>query len=317
MQPLHIALQGMGQLLASKSLSILIYHQVLAEPDRMRPSEPTAAMFDWQMQLISKYYKPISLTTALAALDNNTLPVNAICVTFDDGYLNNLEVAEPILAKYQIPATVYVATHFAGGTNMFNDRILDLIGDEQRTLFNLSALNMEQQAVNSTQERIVLAHKLIAQVKYLHFQKRQAVVDQLYQDNQATEYPSRMMNPAQVRALADKGVDIGAHTTDHPILRTLPAEQQFQQILESKQQLAQWADKSIAHFAYPNGKLHDDYSEETVTQVQNAGFASAVSTHWGVNNKVADRLQLKRFTPWDSNPLKFHLRLTMNQLGMV
>src|ERR1700748_45540 len=36
-----------------------------------------------------------------------------VCVTFDDGYRDNLEFAYPVLKKYEVPFAVYVATSFA------------------------------------------------------------------------------------------------------------------------------------------------------------------------------------------------------------
>ncbi len=36
-----------------------------------------------------------------------------VCVTFDDGYRDNLEFAYPILKKYDVPFAIYVATSFA------------------------------------------------------------------------------------------------------------------------------------------------------------------------------------------------------------
>ncbi|REL37248.1 polysaccharide deacetylase [Thalassotalea euphylliae] len=280
----------------------------------MRPSEPFAEEFDWQMQLVAKYYTPISLSDAIKALKSDTLPDNAICVTFDDGYLNNLTVAEPILRKYGIPATVYVATGYSGGSNMFNDRILDLIGDTQHAQFNLSAVGIEKQSVNDTQSRIRLAHKIIGKIKYLHFDERNEVVDRLYRDNQAQEYDARMMTPAQIQELAFKGVEIGAHTQDHPILASLDVEEQQRQIVASKEALEIILSQPVKHFAYPNGKLNDDYSEQTADIVKTLGFDSAVSTHWGISTVASDFHQMRRFTPWDATPVKFHLRMMLNQL---
>ena len=76
---LHWLLQQSGRLLSRGKLSILIYHQVLTEADPMRPSEPTAEVFDWQMRLLGDYFTPLSLDEALAHLQQNTLPANAVC----------------------------------------------------------------------------------------------------------------------------------------------------------------------------------------------------------------------------------------------
>ncbi len=129
---LHQLLSLSGRLLSRGKLSILIYHQVVAEFDPMRPNEPTPEIFDWQMALLARYFTPLSLDEAVERLALGTLPANAVCVTFDDGYLNNLTVAQPILAKYAIPATVYVATAFRNQANMWNDRIQDLCADPSR-----------------------------------------------------------------------------------------------------------------------------------------------------------------------------------------
>ncbi|REL25215.1 polysaccharide deacetylase [Thalassotalea euphylliae] len=310
----HQLLAWLSKAFGKKKLNILIYHQVVAQHDVMRPSEPSADVFDWQMQLVANYYTPMSLSAAIQALKSDTLPDNALCVTFDDGYRNNLTVAEPILRKYGVPATVYVATGYTAGRNMFNDRILDLIGDTQRTQFNLSAADLDQQAAESTASRIQLAHKVIGKIKYLHFNQRSEVVDQLYVDNDADEAPHRMMTSAQIQELANKGVEIGAHTQDHPILKSLKVSEQQQQIQASKETLEAMLDRPIRHFAYPNGKLNDDYSGDTVEIIKALGFESAVSTHWGISARSSDFHQMKRFTPWDTTPIKFHLRMMLNQL---
>ncbi|MFD2167322.1 polysaccharide deacetylase family protein [Thalassotalea euphylliae] len=314
MRIFHRVLHGLFKLVAKPQLSMLIYHQVVESRDAMRPDEPTAAEFEWQMALVSQYFTPMSLSDAKKALANDSLPKDAICVTFDDGYVNNLTVAQPILEKYDVPATVYVATGFCDGDNMFNDRIIDLIGDDKRSSVNLESLDMGIVTLESIEQRITLYSNVIKQIKYLTYPERKATIDKLYKANDCAEYPSRMMTPSQIKALSDTGVTIGAHTVDHPILRTLTEAEQRKQISDSKTMLENLVGKVVCHFAYPNGKLGDDYSSETRNIVEEQGFETAVSTHNGVSNKETDIFQLKRFTPWDKSPLKFHLRLLLTAL---
>lgn len=302
---LHNSLQRAGKLFGRGKLSILIYHQVLAEPDPMRPSEPTAAVFDWQMRLLRDYFTPLSLDQALVHLQQNTLPDNAVCVTFDDGYSNNLTVAAPILAKYGIPATVYVATGFSQGRNMWNDRLIHLFATAQQQL----RLDDETLALGDWHDRRTKAQHWLKQLKYLPIAERLQCIERYYRQNNATEQPALMMTPAQLTQLADLGVTIGAHTVNHPILKVMPEQQQQQEITESKQQLESWLDKPVRHFAYPNGVEDVDFDDTTVKLVQQAGFSSAVITNWGVSTPQTPQFKLKRFTPWDKNAAKFHVRL--------
>ena len=309
---LHPMLKMAGQLLSRGKLSILIYHQVMADFDPMRPTEPTAEMFDWQMALLARYFTPLSLNEALERLAAGTLPANAVCVTFDDGYLNNLTVAQPILAKYRIPATVYVATAFRQGDNMWNDRIQDLCADQSRHQLNTAEGPV---ALGDWPSRIAAAQQLLKQLKYLPVAERLQAVDAVYQLNHATDYPARMMNETQLQQLAALGLTIGAHTHNHPILKSLDPEAQQTEIAHNKNLLEQILQQPVEHFAYPNGVEGRDFDDVAVQLVAAAGFKSAVVTNWGYSTSDTPAHRLKRFTPWDQQPLKFHLRLIKNYLS--
>jgi len=303
---LHRLLQLTASVLSKNKLSILIYHQVLPQADPMRPSEPTADIFDWHMRLLHKHFTPLSLDDALHHLQQNSLPANAVCVTFDDGYLNNLTVAQPILAKYQIPATVYVATGFSSGNNMWNDRLIHLFSASERLSLQLDD---EQVALGDWHDRRSKAAIWLKKLKYLPVAERLAKIDQFYQQNKATEQAALMMSPEQIKQLSDCGITIGAHTVNHPILKVLSSAQQQEEISTSKQQLESWLNKPVRHFAYPNGAEGVDFDDTAVELAQQSGFTSAVVTNWGLSTPATPPLKLKRFTPWDKTPLRFHLRL--------
>lgn len=308
---LHKLLQLTGKYLGKQKLSILIYHQVLAQADPMRPTEPTAAVFDWQMRLLRNYFTPLSLDDAITHLQHKSLPANAVCVTFDDGYLNNLTVAQPILQKYQIPATVYVATAFSNGENMWNDRLQYLFADESR-----SHLQLDDEIIQlgDIAQRRNSAQQWLKRLKYLPVAERRNKIAHFYQQNNAAEQAALMMSPMQIKQLAASGVTIGAHTVDHPILKTQDADEQRRQIIESKQQLEQWLGMEVKHFAYPNGVEGTDFDDTAVEIVRQSGFQSAVITNWGVSDSTTSQFKLKRFTPWDKTALRFHLRLLKNSL---
>lgn len=311
---LHGLLKTFGSVISRNKLSTLIYHQVVAETDPMRPSEPNAQTFRWHMKLLRDNFTPIGLPEAVKKMKEGSLPSNAVCVTFDDGYLNNLEVAQPILEEFAIPATVYIATGYSEGGNMWNDRLIDLFAKPALSTIKLEAIGMDEVSLGDWQDRREKAYSLIPKIKYRDYRERMTILDQMYKDNQVDEAPHHMMTPEQVKELAGKGVDIGAHTVDHPILKSQTAQEQLNQIKKSKEQLEQWLQKEVTGFAYPNGKPGADYDECAVNVTCDLGFQYAVSTQWGISTENTDVFQLNRFTPWDNSALKFHARLLKNTL---
>lgn len=72
--------------------------------------------FDEQMKYLSEEgYTAISLREFFEARGGKrTLPDKPIIITFDDGYRDNLTEAQPILEKYNMKGTVFVATGLSG-----------------------------------------------------------------------------------------------------------------------------------------------------------------------------------------------------------
>ena len=63
-----------------------------------------------------------------------------------------------------------------------------------------------------------------------------------------------MMTSAQVKAMRQAGMQIGAHTVSHPILVRLMDPEARQQIGDSKRFLEDLLGERVGLFAYPNGK---------------------------------------------------------------
>ena len=121
-----------------------------------------------------------------------------------------------------------------------------------------------------------------------------------------------MMTRHQVRALADAGMGVGAHTEAHPILAELDASEATREIASSKTFLERLTERPVSLFAYPNGKPGKDYTAVNVEQVRSLGFAAACSTAAGSATRDSDPRQLPRFTPWGREAWKFGARLSNN-----
>ena len=90
-------------------------------------SEPYA-FFEKKLQLIAKKYHTIFWADLYAYMKGEMdLPENAICLTFDDGYLDNWCYLYPLLKKYQIKATIFVNPEFVDPS----EKKRPLFGQEQ------------------------------------------------------------------------------------------------------------------------------------------------------------------------------------------
>jgi peptidoglycan/xylan/chitin deacetylase (PgdA/CDA1 family) len=289
-------------------LMILIYHRVLANVDAMMPGEPDAAQFDWQMALLAKYCSPLGLAEASRRLREGSLPARAVCVTFDDGYADNHDIALPILSRHGIPATVFVATGFLNGGMMWNDTIIETLrttGDEE---LDLRSVDLQIFRTGTESERSASAGKILSAIKHLHPEKRQEVAS--FIAGFAGKLPDKlMMTDDQVRSLHNAGVEIGAHTRSHPILAALDPEEARTEIALGKKDLEKITGSRVTQFAYPNGKLDSDFNLEHRNLLPDLGFQTAVTTEPYATSPDSDLFMLPRFTPWDKTPLKFLVRL--------
>jgi peptidoglycan/xylan/chitin deacetylase (PgdA/CDA1 family) len=290
---------------------ILIYHRVHAKPDPMFPGEASAETFDWQMALLRRYCNPVPLLDGVRGLQSGNLPERAVTVTFDDGYADNAEVALPILGRHAVPAAFFVATGYLNGGRMWNDSIIEAVRRAQGTELDLADLGLERVSLGPEETRGPVAELVIRAIKHRPPAERQARVDELCGLIGAQLPDDLMMNDAQVRQLAEAGMEVGAHTVSHPILLKLSDEAARAEIEGSRQTLQAITGVEIRAFAYPNGKPGEDYTHRDRDVVESLGFETALSTTWGAASAASDRFQLPRFTPWDRTPSRWLARLLL------
>lgn len=290
----------------------MIYHRVLADTDPLLPDEMTASTFDWQMRLLHHNFNVLPLSEAIEKLKTGTLPARAACVTFDDGYADNADIALPILQRWSIPTTFFVSTGFLNGGIMWNDKVTESVRQAKGETLDLSAIDLGKYAINNWSERRSALHNIIAAIKYRPIEQRSTLTDTITELAAATLPTNLMMSDALVGSLHQAGMEIGAHTVNHPILAEMDDDTAYQEITNGKNTLEKLIDSPVTLFAYPNGKPQQDYRAQHVAMLEKLGFQAAVSTAMGVATTTTDTYQLPRFTPWDKTPTKFQLRLLHN-----
>lgn len=294
-------------------LTILIFHRVLPSPDPLRPGEPDVVEFDLFMAFVSKNFSVLPLREAVERLRLGCLPQRACCITFDDGYADNLTVALPILEKYRLPATVFIATGYLDGGRMFNDIVIDTIALTNNSYLDLTEIGLGTYSLTCLQERRTAINTILEQLKYRMPKQRNADVMRLQELTGCRQSPTNiMLTSEQVVELACRGVEIGGHTVIHPILTSLKDDEARHEISAGKRKLETIIGKPVTLFAYPNGRPYRDYTARHVAMVRELGFEAAVSTAHGVASPMSDRFQLPRFSPWAATNLKRSAQLLRN-----
>ena len=274
--------------------AILMYHRIASprvdpwglavHPDR----------FEQHLALLQRTRCPLPMSEFVSRLDRGTLPDNAVAVTFDDGYVDNLHEACPRLASAGVPATLFLATGFVGQRHEY-------WWDElaRGILLKTGAADV---AVKIGRERIPLvlrdaeeldsgwrawqAPRIGRQSAYLSVwthlrtaapaEREDAMVRLRTELGIPPPDPGDLpMDASEVAALAGGGAfEFGGHTATHAVLPALAPAERRDDIRQGRETCERLIGSEISGFAYPHGALDDD-SEAAVRE---CGFAWACGT---------------------------------------
>jgi peptidoglycan/xylan/chitin deacetylase (PgdA/CDA1 family) len=99
--------------------TILVYHSF--SENRKHPFKLDCQVFEKHLCYLKKNYRIFSLSDIVKKLRNSQkLEKNTLCLTIDDGFLDNYEFAYPILKRHSLPATIFVAAGYIEGRAQVN-----------------------------------------------------------------------------------------------------------------------------------------------------------------------------------------------------
>lgn len=300
------------------------FHRVPERADPLLPLEPEARMFDRLLGWISTQFRVLDPLEACERLYDGTLPARPAVLSFDDGYRDNYTVALPILKRYRVRATFFVATGYLNGEMMFNDRVIEAVrrcaGDHlcldvaSREAGHRSPA-IERLPLRNDVERRVAIDRILRTIKHLEPELRLERVRALEHEANVVDRERTtpmMMNAEQVSILHCEGMQIGGHTRSHPILVKLGDEEARAEIEGGLSDLAAITGERPRLFAYPNGRRGSDFDERHIRMAEACGVRFSFTTHPGAATRSSSRQELPRFTPWDRSPLQFGVRALLN-----
>lgn len=312
---------------------VLLYHRVAALASDPQLLSVHPQRFAKQMEYIATHYQVWSLQQVLkATYEDRCLPKRVVAVTFDDGYVDNLLEAKPILEAYQAPATVFVSTAHL-------DREREFWWDELERVLLLSRIvpTCLRVTING-QDMEWLLKECAARTPHRHqdysgwdvtspvtpapcyqvyrdmhrllrplgFEEREKILASLRAQMGCDEKARsgyRAMQEVEVRQLAASGlIEVGAHTVTHPVFSTQPIEVRRYELLESKRRLQAILGTPVTSFAYPFGGP-SDIGDTPQELIQESGYQVACSTIPRPLTVASDRWRLPRFLvrDWDGD----------------
>jgi len=93
------------------------------------------------------------------------------------------------------------------------------------------------------------------------------------------------VNAAQVVQMDQNGIEIASHTVDHANLGRSSYASTMRELVDSKRALENLLGHSVLDFAYPSGQ----FNAQSVSEVQRAGYDTAVTTLFSVDHSAGDR----------------------------
>lgn len=275
-----------------RGVRILMYHRFFDGPALAR-----------QCAHIRKHYRPVTMSEVARSLRSGRRPAPySVAVTVDDGYRDFLEVAYPVFSSYEIPVTVFLVADFVDGKSwLWFDRIMYAFEQARvsEAEIRLPGGEATSYALGQPAGRRDAGYRLAVRATNLRHAERMQLLTELPEllkvdmpANAPPEYSP--LNWGEVRSLAARGVEFGAHTQTHPILSSLAGGDELrEEIAGSKTRIEAELGEPVLHFCYPNGRMAD-IGPDALEAVRMAGFETAVTAEPGLNRPQDDPLLLRR-----------------------
>ena len=290
---------------------VLVYHRVNDLGLPMTIETLDSETFRRQVRYVARQFTVTPLGEVLTRIETGReLPSRCACITFDDGYRDNYEVALPILREEGLPATVFLtAGCIERREALWFDRVLTAFRESRVPVLALP--EREPLSLRTATQRWTAALRTLMEFKNCEADARAQSMTELLRaldvEEDGTEH-ELLLTWDQVAAMAREGIEFGSHTMTHRVLSTCPVDQARRELEDSKRLIEERVGRPVRLFAYPHGKP-EDVGPAAERAVRDAGYGLAFTTIYGANTSGSDRYRLRRVPPWPADIPSFAMNL--------
>ncbi|MBI4550554.1 MAG: polysaccharide deacetylase family protein [Candidatus Omnitrophica bacterium] len=276
---------------------ILLYHRV-RRPEDIYEAAVSPENFELQMKYLAGNFEVLSLADSMRLMEREETPGKPPAViTFDDGYRDNWQTACPILKKYGLPATFFIATGSMGNREpMWTSRVEFLFAKAPvRTLVLETLPSRESLDLREPGRRQYVCHWVKNEMKKVPEERRRLILEELEQKS-GVRPPENFTGPEmldwdEVRLMAhDPLFEIGSHTVSHRMLAHLSTEEVRHELEASKKAIEAETGRTARFLSFP-GNSHDGRTRRLARE---AGYEAACAVGQALCSYDADPFELKR-----------------------
>lgn len=282
----------------------LMYHSVAdstASPWIDPRNHVPAEVFEQQMNYLADHRNVIPLERLVATVtQGGRIEDGTVVITFDDGYLDNLTVAAPILAELGLPATVFLPTGYIDrGETQWVDQAYSAFkfrsashlewGSDPVKRFHLEAVVERQEAYRQVCDDLLASRA----------DNRRRLLDILNECLQPRSLPPRLgMNWDEVRRLTETwdGFTVGGHTVEHTDVTRISAQEALDEIREGVGRIEDEIGVRPRFFSFCYGRTCEAVRSLLPSVGLEAAFG-ACSHHPAIHPPASDVFDLPRVEP--------------------
>jgi peptidoglycan/xylan/chitin deacetylase (PgdA/CDA1 family) len=289
-------------------LSILMYRQVRRAPDPLFPDDVDARRLEQHLRLLTRWFRILPLDEAVRRLRERSLSGPTACLTFEHGYAEHAQVVLPLLVRFNVSATFFVASGYLDGGCMWPDAVSQVLRDAPGDRLNLARSGFGSYDIASISQRRAVLHMLLSVLRQMPHEERILRVQSMARQPHPT-----MLSSDELLALHRAGMAIGAQTVGAPALSSISNAQARTEIADGRAVLQRIIQAPVRHFAYPGGIPGEDFEPRHTNMLRSQAFEGALTSAAGAARPDSDPFLLPRFTPSDFSPARFLLRMAGKQ----
>lgn len=263
---------------------------------------PATLMFVGQIEWLKRYTRILTLDELERIVESGRAPHGlSTMVTFDDGYRDNYAIALPVLRRFGVPATFFIATEPTENRRLgWWDLIAYMIKQTMQP-----QICVEGRKIDVRGRRAQVIRELQRLMKTAPAQTTTAFLEHLSEAcgvalPDAIRQDSQLMTWDHVRELAAEGFGIGSHTHTQRVLATLSPAEQEEELRRSKATLEYQIGRRVQALAYPVGGYRH-FTAQTQAIAARCGYTLGFSFNTFVNTWHAfNRFNIKRLSGPDN-----------------